>query len=259
MEAPSLIRGYFMGWGMSELERLVRSFNQFLKHQNVVFELLDEAKIDVFKIDGFSANLMSDQGTQKTAKRIQLAAQLKNFQNALTMDKNDDYEQKQISFSGLSEILNEIYKGIANDTHMPISKLFGTHPSGLNAADDDLENYNAMVETEIRSKIKSGLLEMLKISCQKIFGFVPETIDFTFKPLRILSHEQEETVKNNKLERILKAEQSGIFSAEKAVEMLNAEKIFPLDLNPHESMSLEELADLKGLSLESVQSKPEMT
>ena len=51
-DAPSMIRPILRGWGMSELERLVRDLNQYLKNQDVIFELLDEAKIDVYKIKG---------------------------------------------------------------------------------------------------------------------------------------------------------------------------------------------------------------
>ena len=51
-EAPSLRRPQFRGWGMTEVERMIRSFNQYLKNNNVIFELLDEAKVDVFKMQG---------------------------------------------------------------------------------------------------------------------------------------------------------------------------------------------------------------
>ena len=45
--APSLKRLQLQGWGMSELERLVSPMNKLLKNQNVIYELLDEAKLDV--------------------------------------------------------------------------------------------------------------------------------------------------------------------------------------------------------------------
>src|SRR5574343_30614 len=47
-EAPSIQRLQLAGWGMSEVERLVAPMNKYFKNQNVIFELLDEAKIDVY-------------------------------------------------------------------------------------------------------------------------------------------------------------------------------------------------------------------
>jgi len=244
-EAPSLIRGMFSGWGVSELERLVRSFNAYLKHQNIVFELLDEAKIDVFSIQGFNSALATKQGTELTAQRIQLAAKLKSFQNALALDKEDAYEQKQISFGGLSEILGEIRKGIACDMRMPLTKLFGISASGFNAGDDDIENYNVMIETEIRSKYRTGLNQILRICCQKLFGFVPETLRFNYKPLRLISHKDESEMKTQGLNRVLAAFQNGLMASDNAVEQLNKEAIFKLDIPVEAALDLEELKEIR--------------
>lgn len=246
-EPPSMIRGQLAGWGMSELERLVRSYNQFLKHQTVVYELLDEAKIDVFKIQGFNQSLMTPQGTEQTATRLRLAATLKNFQTGLAMDKDDDYEQKQIAFSGLSEILVEIRKSLAADCRMPISKLFGEPAQGL-ASDDGIENYNAMVESEVRAKVHFGLHKIMHICCRKLFELTPESLRFSFKPLRMLTHEQENNVKSAKLQRILTLQQSGLIDSIKAVEMLNAERIFPQPLEPAGAMDLQQLSQIRSLS-----------
>mgnify|MGYP006932852533 CR=1 FL=1 len=47
-QAPSILRLQLMGWGMSEIERLIRSMNSFLKNQDVVFELLDDLQYLLF-------------------------------------------------------------------------------------------------------------------------------------------------------------------------------------------------------------------
>jgi len=55
--------------GMSAVEPVVRSFNQYLKNNDVIFELLDEAKVDVYKMEGFNSSLASNGGTDMIAKR----------------------------------------------------------------------------------------------------------------------------------------------------------------------------------------------
>ena len=55
-KAPSYIKWRLRGWGMSELERLIRSMSSYLKNQSLIFELLDEAKIDVYKMEGFNTS-----------------------------------------------------------------------------------------------------------------------------------------------------------------------------------------------------------
>ena len=66
-EAPSLLRYRLRGWGMSEIERFVRSINQFIKNNNVIYELLDEAKIDIYSVSGFNDSLQDIDGTQAIA------------------------------------------------------------------------------------------------------------------------------------------------------------------------------------------------
>lgn len=229
--APSIIRSQFSGWGVSEIERLIRPYNMFLKHQDVVFELLDESKIDVFKIQDFNANIATKHGAEITAKRISIAATIKNYQNALVLDKNDDYEQKSIAFGGLSEILKEIRIDLASECRMPMTKLFGLSAAGFSSGEDDIENYNSMIETEIRSKVKKGLNEIVKLCCQKVFGVVPDSLKIEFHPLRVLSAKDESDLKSQNLNRILQALQAAVISPEKAIELINAAKVYEVTLS----------------------------
>jgi phage-related protein (TIGR01555 family) len=233
--APSLIRGQFGGWGVSEIERILRSWNQYVKHQDVSFELLDEAKVDVFKIQGFNSAVASKNGAELTAKRISIAAQVKNYQNALVVDKEDDYEQKQIQYGGLADILKEIRIQLACDVRMPMTKLFGISAAGFNSGEDDIENYNAMIESEIRGKCKAGLILMLKVLCQKMFQHIPDSLDFDFKPLRMMTSAEESSLKDARLARTIQAQQAGLMTVEKAVEQLNSEQVFPVELSPDEA------------------------
>ena len=229
-KAPSFARPQLRGWGMSEVERLIRSLNQYLKNQDLIFELLDEAKIDVYGIKGFNESLVTSGGTEKLQKRVELANQVKNYQSAIVKDKDDDYEQKQINFSGLSEMLQQIRLGIANDLKMPLTKIFGQSASGFNAGEDDIENYNAMIESEIRGKFDNLLVQMLKLVCQKLFGFIPDDLRIEYKPLRMLSAEQEENVKTSQTNRILSMYDRGLMTSKQVTEEVNQQNLLAIDL-----------------------------
>jgi phage-related protein (TIGR01555 family) len=231
-EAPSMVRPRLLGWGMSEAERLVRSVNQYFKNQDVTFELLDEAKVDVWKIKNFNSGLANKNGTSTVTNRIQSANLIKNYTNAVTMDIEDDYQQKQITFSGLSEVIKQIRESLASDVRMPLTKLFGISSSGFNSGDDDIENYNSMIESEIRSQCKGSFLEILKICCQKLFNFIPDDLWFEFPTLRILSAEQQETVKEKQFNRVFQAWSSGFIETEEAKEMVNRGSLLPMKIDP---------------------------
>jgi phage-related protein (TIGR01555 family) len=222
-DAPSYIRRRLQGWGMSELERTIRPLNAFVKNEDLIYQLLDEAKIDVWRIQGFNVNILSALGQNQTNGRLQIANMLKNFHRAIIMDKEDEYEQKQISFSGLAEILNQNRIGIAAAVRMPMTKLFGLSAAGFNSGEDDIENYNALVESEVRAKAREILREVLPIRCQKLFGFMPESLDFEFKPLRVLGSVEEENIKAQKFNRYSALYSQGMITPEEYSEILKKE------------------------------------
>lgn len=200
VEAPSFIRTQLQGWGMSEIERCIRPINSFMKMENLIFELLDEAKIDVYKIQGFNDSLLTDDGVANTQKRILLSNRLKSFQNALAMDKEDDYAQKQITWSGLAEIWNELRLNLSSALKIPMNKLFGQSATGFGGGEDALENYNAIVEST-REDAEPIIQEIADLRCQQLFGFVPEELTIEWPALKVLTGVEEEDVKTKKQAR----------------------------------------------------------
>lgn len=238
-KAPSFIRPRLRGWGVSVVESMIQSLNQYLKAKNLTFEVLDEFKVDVFKIKNFTNTLLSPLGDQKIRNRVALANQQKNYQNAITMDSEDDYIQKELSFAGISETMQGIRMQIASDMRMPLTKVFGISATGFSSGQDDIENYNAMVESQVRSKVKYGLLKVIKIRCQQMFGMVPDDLTVGFKPLRMLSAEQEENVKTQQFNRLLAAKTAGELSSLEFKDALNKANLLPIQVDT----SVESLQD----------------
>lgn len=232
IEAPSFVRPRLRGWGCSIMETLVRSINQYLKSNNLSFEILDEFKIDVYKIKDLASSALTTEGQANIQRRIQLANQQKNFQHAVTMDKEDDWDHKQLSFSGLAETMQGIRLQVAADMRMPLTKIFGTGAQGFNSGEDDIEVYNAMVESQVRAKIKYEILRIIELRCQRAFGMIPDDLKIDFKPLRVLSSEQEENVKTQKFARLLQAKQAGEISSQEFKEGCNRDKLLPIQLDP---------------------------
>jgi len=223
-KAPSVIRPQLQGWGMSEIERMVRDLNSYFKNKNVIFELLDEAKVDIYKIARFANRLMMPGGVANLTAQIQASNAIKNYQNALIMDKDDEYDRKDITFSGLAEMVKENRIGVACALKMPVTKLFGLSASGFNSGEDDLENYNSMVESEIRTPAKRPIKRLLELCANKFFGFIPD-MDVSFKPLRVMTDGDEELVKTSRQNRVMQLYDKGWITAQEGAQMLRADKI----------------------------------
>jgi len=231
LTAPSFIRPKLRGWGFSVVEALIRSINQYLKATDLGFEVLDEFKLDIYKIKNLVNTLMSPNGDQKIKERIALANYQKNYQNAIVMDSEDDFDHKQLSFAGLAEAMTGIRMQVASDMRMPLTKLFGISAAGFSSGEDDIENYNAMVESQVRNKLKYNILRVCEIKCQKLFGFIPDDLSVSFKPLRILSAVDEETVKTQKFARLAQAKQAGEITTVEFRDAINKGNLFDITLD----------------------------
>ena len=237
--APSLINRMFMGWGVSEVEKMVRDINQYIKAQDMIFELLDEAKMDVYRLEGYKSSLARPGGQQKMAQAVGLTNSLKNYLNALILDKNDEYEQKQLTFSGLAEMLKEIRIGIAATLRMPITKLFGVSASGFNSGEDDIENYNAMIESDIRSRMRPLISAVIDVVCIKLFGYHPD-LSFKYKSLRIMKQDEEADLKTKKQTMILNLYDRRLMDSKEAMQAQRADGLLTIEKTAAEQGLLDE-------------------
>lgn len=237
LTAPSFIRPRLRGWGFSIIEHLVRSMNQYLKSTDLSFEVLDEFKLDVYKFKNLTNSLLSPNGDLQVKKRVQMANWNKNYQNAIVLDSEDEYDHKQLSFAGLAEVMQGIRMQIASDMRMPLTKVFGISAAGFNSGEDDIEVYNSMVESQVRNKCKYDILRVIEIKCQKIFGFVPDDLSIEFKPLRVLNAEQEENVKTQKFARLAQAKTMGEITTHEFRNACNRDNLLGISLD----MDMDEL------------------
>lgn len=223
-EAPSYIRLRLQGWGMSILEESIRAVNTYLKFEKLLFELLDEAKIDVYKIKGFNTSLASPKATELLMRRALLSNQLKNFQSAIMMDVEDEYQQKTLGamFAGLGEIYEQLRTTLCAYLKFPKNKLFGESAGGFSSGKDSLDNYNSTVGG-VREQVEPLVLGAGELRCQQMFGMIPEDLEVEWSPLDVLDGTEQETVKTAKQARIIEQFQSGLLSGEEACQSLQKE------------------------------------
>lgn len=227
--APSLKRLQLQGWGMSELERLISPMNKFLKNQNVIYELLDEAKLDVYGIENYAGSVGAGQ-EEAVKKRIMLTNYMKSYLNALILDKEDVFEQKQMSMAGVSEVLREARYDIASAMKMPVTKIFGMSSAGFNSGDDDIENYNSMIERDVRTPSKNVIKSVVRILCKSVFDFVPDDIDIEFESLRILKETEEEALRTSKYNRFRDMYANGLITKGELYDLLTSENVISQSL-----------------------------
>lgn len=225
-EAPYLIEQQVQGWGISVYEQIFQDMSQFFKARNVLFELLDEAKTDVLKINTLQTALSSAQGERAVQKMVDFIARNKNYKSQITLSTQDDYDQKQISFAGFEGVLKEIRIMMSGSANMPVNKLWGEGVTGFGSGEDSLENYNSQIENEIRSPDDELIEWVLKLRCYQMFGREVEDLVKTWKNLRVLSAIDEQNITDHKLGNVLQLFDRKLLTPKEIMEYLKKQQIF---------------------------------
>lgn len=218
--SPYMTAAWLNGWNASIFEGILEPIEQLLGAFNVTLELLSEAKIDIFKISGLADLLMSPDGENLVRKRLRIATENKNAKSSIGMDANDDYEQKQISFSGLPQLIEQIMYIMCGYLRYPVSKLFGKGSSGFSSGDDDIENYNGNVDSDVRVPARNLIRWVVRLRCFQLFG--RELPDFTprWKPLKVMSEKEQAEINSRKLADYLQLSDRQIMTKQQVARKL---------------------------------------
>ncbi|MBR5786520.1 MAG: DUF1073 domain-containing protein, partial [Clostridia bacterium] len=198
LKCPDHIRLIMQGWGLSIFEAIISPLTQYLKSMAVALELIDEAKIDVIKILNLADTLITPDGEALIRKRLNILTSNKNYKSSIAMDANDDYDQKQIHFSGLPEMIVQIQYLVCAALKRPYSKIFGKGSSGFSSGEDDLENYNTIVDSEIRTPANNLIKWVVNLRCLQLFGRTLPDFHPEWKPLRVMTEKEEAEINSRK-------------------------------------------------------------
>ena len=224
--SPYLVSQQVQGWGLSVFEQIFQDMSTFFKSRNSLFELIDEAKTDILKLSTLQTALSNDTSMNALQRMVDFIARNKNYKSQITIPTTDDYDQKQISFGGLAEILKEIRIMIAGSANMPVNKIWGEGVTGFGSGEDSLENYNSQIENEIRTPDDPVIEWMLRLRCFQLFGREVKDLVKVWKNLRVLTAIDEQNINDKKLANVLQLFDRQLLTPQETMQYLKKQQIF---------------------------------
>lgn len=177
-------------WGNSKYHKLFDPIMDSQQTSNGIAALVYEAAIDVYRISGLN-ELVAQQETAAVTERIALTHQMKSIINGILLDKEDEYDKKSANFSNLDSIDDRFLQKVAGASGIPVTKLTGMSPGGLNATgESDMRNYYDLVSGIQENKFRPRL-EYVDRCMAKAIGINPEVVEFEFLPLQQLNEVQQ--------------------------------------------------------------------
>ena len=161
--------------------------------------LVDEAKVDVIKIPGLMEKIGSDEYEKKLMGRLGAAAQGKSNWRALIIDGEEDWSQKQITWTGIPDVIMTYMQIISGAADIPITRLLGTSPKGLQSTGEGEEkNYDAMIEARQDEQLMPALDRIDELLVPSALGSMPDELWWKFNPLHRPSEKEASEIEKNR-------------------------------------------------------------
>lgn len=152
--------------------------------QNGTASLVHEAKVDTLKIPGLSANLATADYEARLTKRLTAAEFAKSFLNTRILDAEEEWDTRQLTFSGLPDLLDRFLQIVAAAADIPVTRLLGTSARGLNATGEgDNDNYDEMIAARQKTELKPQLDRLDAFLIPSALGKASPSTFYVFAPL----------------------------------------------------------------------------
>lgn len=211
-----------MYWGASEIEHV---FEELKKRDNTSWNialLVFLANLRVYKMDNMEQlGAMNENALADLYQSMTMLNSMMNNQGLQIIGKEDDFDTKQYTFGGLSEIYELFMMDVSGAAEMPVTKLFGRSPAGMNATgESDMQNYYDSIEEKQESYLRPVLDKLLPIMCTSEFGFIPDDLDFEFNPCRRPTEEERKNLSKNIADSVVSVFNAGIINQQIALKEL---------------------------------------
>lgn len=222
-ELPYIEQTAEMYWGMSELEHVYDELNKRNMTSANIAQLIFQANLRILKMSDLSDALTSTSPKMQQALYRTISAQnmLMNSQGVQVLDRDDEFQTHAYTFSGLSDVYEQFMMDIAGAAEIPVTKLFGRSPAGMNATgESDMTNYYDSVLQKQEAMLRPVFDKLVPILCMSTWGAIPDDLEYEFNPVRESPEDERASITQRSTQAIVSVHNAGIISQRTALEEL---------------------------------------
>ena len=210
---PNMLRPAYNFGGISLSQLLIPYVNNWLRARQDVSDLISN-----FSLSGIKTNLntMLAGGVDGVVSRAEMFTLMRDNKGVLLLDKDaEEFFQFNTPLSGLDKLQAQAQEQMAGPTHIPLVKLLGVTPSGLNASSDgEIQVFHEYIRAEQERLLSGPFRRLLRVLMLSLFGQEYDDIIFEWNPLSELSEEQAANVQKIKADTDAVLIEAGVISQE---------------------------------------------
>lgn len=205
------------GWGEPVLPSVIDAVRSAESGVANMSEMLFEANVDVFGIEGFSNGLARGGQAYEDAmlKRMHLMQQAKSVTRSILRDASETYDRKSISFSGVDAAVSLLLQVVCGASGIPATRLMGMAPSGLSSTGDGDERvYFDRVQLIQQIRITPALYRLDEMIVRTALNDRPKDVFYNWRDLRQMSEAEVADVGEKLARTIESVSRLGAFTQE---------------------------------------------
>jgi phage-related protein (TIGR01555 family) len=178
-------------WGESALTPALSAVADASGARSAATHLMQEANVDVVRTDGLLNRMETATGREQLLKAAFLMKTSKSNFGLLMLDKLQEYSRNAYSFGGVKDIIEIQHALVAAAADIPITRLLGRSPAGMNATgESDLINYYAMLTSLQESMLSPCMAALDKAIILSALGKIPQGLWYDWRRPDALTEDQ---------------------------------------------------------------------
>lgn len=230
-------------WGDPIWFRLEDAIKSADQSGAVLDALLQEAKVDVLRVNGMMKGMATAEYEQLMVRRFTMVAILKGMQNVMLLDKDDEWEQKQITWTGLPDVAKHILNILSGASDIPMFRLTGQNLTGLsNTGEAEQRAYYDSVRAKQNLQLRPYLDPLDNLLVRSALGAYPEETWYEWNSLYQMTDKEKAEIDKMEADTASTYALSGLIPAEALAKAVQNRMIESGRWSALES-ALEELPD----------------
>jgi hypothetical protein len=193
-----------------------------------VSQLLYRAYLRTYKVHEYR-KLIGAGGEleQRFHRTMELMRYLQTNEGLTVIDKEDEFETHQYTFAGIPDTLQMLGQQIAGALGIPMTRLFGQSPAGMNATgDSDWRIYESMIRASQEARLRRPLTKIFHVIWQSVLGSKPpDTWDFSFRSIDEPDEAAKAEIAQRDADTIKLLHEAGVISTKIALQELKQTSI----------------------------------
>ena len=214
MDAPRQFRDINEGWGLSRFDHIRQAIVNVGGSAANAAALVEESKLDVVTIPDLATYMQTSQGEAAVIKRFAAAMQLKSTVNTLLLGTGEEFQRKQVSFTGLPDLIRVHIDMVAGASDIPVTRLLGISPKGLSGkGDHETRNYYDFVRAKQTNELGPALKVLDQALIRHTYANIPRNLTYSWAPLWQMNADEKVTVEKTQADTDAVYAGMGIFPA----------------------------------------------